>query len=358
MEQYQPRKITIIGSGNIGSALLETLHHQYPQDKIVVYNRDSPRGTAAAISEDQREGIARQLRRGNPGRKAASFDFLREDMKAAMKGADIVVITAGKPRKSPTQPRSDLAKDNIQVIDEVAQVAAQLAQESQRKPTFIIATNPIGLIDQRFQETSGIPHEQIMGLSGELDVERLRQSIRMHLNVDYDDIKGARVIGDHGPGMVPILSQIEVRKDEQWKKLLDLPEVHAQDGKILKEFKAAAVSGGGKFSKWTEQSDFRGPAAALAYMIEQVYDARFGDISKSLPITASTYHAESGLYTGQTITFDREGKHHVAHMPPLSAEEQADFAKSLALQADDRAKFETLTRHVSHEEGHARGTAG
>lgn len=343
--QASPKKIAIMGSGAIGMELLSVLHNQYPDTEIVVWNRESETGVASAITGDQREAIRHRLRRGNGINADISFTT---DLDEAMRGADIVAITGGVPRTNPKQLRSDLAVSNIDFIDPIAKKAKELEEEnSNYKPNYFIGTNPVGLIDQHFQEISGIPHNRVAGLSGELDVERLEQSIRLNLGLsDYDSVRGARVLGDHGPNMVPVFSQIEVKKDGEWKKLLDLPEVHENNDAMLKEFKEATVKGGGKVVAWTTtdskkgQSDFRAPAAAIAYMIEQLVDAKWGDKEASLPITASTFHKDSGIYSGQTIKFNEDGTHNFVETPKLSANEAKDLEASIANAKQEKGVFD------------------
>lgn len=370
VQQTEPKKIAIIGAGNIGMKLMEELHRQYPDTDIVVWNREKQEDakkdtkTGAAMSGDQAKSISTKLRRGNSA-SSAKIHYTT-DLAEAMQDSDIVAVTGGIPRKSSTQPREDLAKDNIPFITPIAEAAKQLSAENPDwKPAFFIGTNPVDLIAHHFQNVSGLPSDRIVGLGGELDVERLRQSIRLHLGLDgYDKIRGEFVVGDHGPNMVPVLSNIEVdlKGNGHWEKLLELKDgegkrvvdkivrVPSVDGKsveerpMLKEFENATKKGGGKFADWTGQSDFRAPAAAIAYMIEQYVDAKFGNPELSLPITCSTYSPEHNVYTGKPVQFMDNGAHTDAAMPPMSEEEVKFLQESIEKAKESRVKFQAMAR--------------
>ena len=167
-----PKKIAIMGSGAIGMEVLKNLHTQYPKTEIVVWNRDSGSGRAAAVGADQAESIIIKSKSNRSGEKIASIIFTK-DMDRAMRGADIVVVTGGIPREDNKQERFDLAEKNIPFIDPIAKKAGELAKENPDHVTnWVIGTNPIGLVDNHFQEVSKIPHNKIFGFSGELDVSR------------------------------------------------------------------------------------------------------------------------------------------------------------------------------------------
>lgn len=360
------KKIAIMGSGAIGMELLSTLHVQYPNTDIVVWNRESGSGTASAMGGDTAKIIKNKMRAFKDSRTTKIV--YTTDMDEAMRGADVVFVTGGIPREDNRQERFELAEKNIPFIDPIAKKAGELARERpNHHVNYIIGTNPIGLIDKYFQEVSGIPHNKIIGLSGELDAARLEQSICLNLKVGSEQIRGVRVVGSHDKYMVPTFSQIEVQqKDGGWKKLLDIPEVMANDAALLKELKHATINGGGKFTVWTAKGDKKGttdhraPAAALAYMFEQIAYARWGNADESLPVTASTYLAEKGIYSGQTIAFNKDGAYSPVQTPPLSDFEKDALELSIKnsqnedkqfRQAADRYKRLSTQRQGQHMGG-------
>jgi len=356
--QAAPKKIAVMGSGAIGMELVAMLREQYPDTDICVWNRESGKGTAAAITWDQKESIMRRAGKFSDSKGKVTFTT---DLDTAMRDADIVEITGGIPRKSSSQSRAELGAANIEFIDPIAKKAGELhAENPDQKVNYIIGTNPIGLIDQRFQEISGVPHNQIVGLSGELDVARLEQSIRLHLNLpDYDSIRGARVVGAHDNTMVGVLSGIEVKIDGNWEKLLELPQMNEEvtvpnkDGTTTKRkladeligndngYGGATKTGGGKIADWKGTSDHEAPAAALAWITENIVHARFGDIENSKPVTCSTFVPDSNVYSGQTIKFTKDGSYELDNTtyPPLNEQEQKELNKSLEASVKGVAAF-------------------
>lgn len=363
--QAAPKKIAIMGSGAIGMELVAMLREQYPDTDICVWNRESGKGTSAAVTWDQKESIMRKSSSGKLVDSKGKVTFTT-DLDVAMRGADVVEITGGIPRKSSSQPRAELAASNIPFIDPIAKKAGELYEENpEQKVNYIVGTNPIGLIDQRFQEISGVPHNQIVGLSGELDVSRLEQSIRLHLNLpDYDSIRGARVVGAHDNTMVGVLSGIEVKIGNDWKKLLELPQMNEEvnvpnkDGttkqvKLIDELvgvSGATKTGGGKIADWKGTTDHEAPAAALAWITENIVHARFGKIENSKPVTCSTFVPDNNVYSGQTIKFTKDGSYELDNTtPPLNGNEQKELDASLVASAKGVAAFKAAIEKAAEE---------
>ena len=115
-----------------------------------------------------------------------------------IEGADVVIVTAGKPREA-GMTREDLLSVNIKIITEVANGVKQYAP----KAFCIIVTNPLDAMVYVFHKVTGFPKQQVVGMAGTLDTARWRAFIAMELGVSVVDVAGT-VLGGHGPDMVPL----------------------------------------------------------------------------------------------------------------------------------------------------------
>jgi malate dehydrogenase len=113
-------------------------------------------------------------------------------------GADVVIVTAGKPREA-GMTREDLLNVNIKIITDVANGVKQYAP----KAFCIILTNPLDAMVYAFSKLTGFPKSQVIGMAGTLDTARWRAFISMELGVSVTDVAGT-VLGGHGPDMVPL----------------------------------------------------------------------------------------------------------------------------------------------------------
>jgi malate dehydrogenase len=140
-----------------------------------------------------------------------------------IEGADVVIVTAGKPREA-GMTREDLLSVNIKIITEVANGVKQYAP----KAFCIIVTNPLDAMVYVFHKVTGFPKQQVVGMAGTLDTARWRAFIGMELGVSVVDVAGT-VLGGHGPDMVPLprlttvggVPLMEIATKEQIDKLVN-----------------------------------------------------------------------------------------------------------------------------------------
>ncbi len=334
-ENKNPKKIAVMGSGAIGEKLVGKLQQEYPDAEIVLWNRKSARGAAVADDREQAEIIKRKHK------EIHNEIVYTSDLDKALRDTDIVVVTGGVSR-TPGQPRFDLAGDNLAFIDPIARKVKELSEHGHNEQTaYFIASNPIGFIDKRFQDVSGAKVDHVLGLGGELDVSRLEQSIKKKLKLSsYDDIKNAMVIGDHGGDMIPVLSNIEVFKNGNWQKLLDLPEVKTSDFAMAKEIIQETIKAGSKIIEGKGHSAHVAPAEGLLLMVSRYTDAVNGkDVT---PLVASVLNEEKGVYSGRPVQFTKNGTYELVNMPSLSKEERVGLDKSLNNAQKDMEKFSKL----------------
>jgi malate dehydrogenase len=182
------KKIAVIGGGQIGQGVAMLAAQKELGDVIMI---DVP-GYINVV-----KGKALDLMEMAPnGNYDANITAATEYQEIA--GADVVIITAGKPREA-GMTREDLLAVNLKII---ADVAAGVKQHAP-KAFCIVLTNPLDAMVYAFYKMTGFPKSQVIGMAGTLDTARWRAFIAMELGVSVADVAGT-VLGGHGPDMVPL----------------------------------------------------------------------------------------------------------------------------------------------------------
>jgi len=185
---FMRKKIAVVGGGQIGQIVAMIASQKELGDVVVV---DIP-GYVNVV-----KGKALDLMEMAPhGNYDASIVGASEYQEIA--GADVVIITAGKPREA-GMTREDLLAVNLKIITEVAAGVKQHAP----KAFCIVLTNPLDAMVYAFYKLTGFPKHQVVGMAGTLDTARWRAFIGMELGVSVADVAGT-VLGGHGPDMVPL----------------------------------------------------------------------------------------------------------------------------------------------------------
>ncbi len=185
---YQRKKIALIGGGQIGQILAMLVSQKELGDIVVL---DIP------AYENPVKGKALDLMEMAPH---GDYDanIIGTSNYKDIEGADVVIVTAGKPREA-GMTREDLLNVNLKIITEVANGVKQYAP----KAFCIILTNPLDAMVYAFYKLTGFPKNQVVGMAGALDTARWRAFIAMELGVSVADVAGT-VLGGHGPDMVPL----------------------------------------------------------------------------------------------------------------------------------------------------------
>ena len=172
-------KISIIGTGSVGSTIAYTLASNGIASDIVMID----------VNIEKARGEALDIRQGTPFCNPCSiYAGTYEDAK----GSDIVILTAGIARK-PGQSRLDLAQNNVDVLKQVTQEIVKSAPDA----TYIIVSNPVDVLTYAFCKYSGLPEERIIGSGTILDTSRLRSRLSEYYNVNQQNVH-AYVLGEHG----------------------------------------------------------------------------------------------------------------------------------------------------------------
>lgn len=186
------RKIGVIGGGYVGSTTAQRLAEKELGDVVLV-----------DIVEGMPQGKALDLSQAGPVCGYDSCVTGANDY-APLAGAEMVIITAGMPRK-PGMDRSDLLKINGEIQQKVVSGIMEYAPEA----TLVIVSNPLDVMCFVAHQVSGLPKNKVVGMAGVLDTARYRTFIAMELGCSHKDIQ-AMVLGGHGDSMVPLTSTASV----------------------------------------------------------------------------------------------------------------------------------------------------
>src|SRR3990170_645564 len=185
-------RLGVVGVGKLGGAVAFALARETPFEDLVLV--DAVEGLAWAQAEDIRHGLT--------GRAAGT---VRAGTIEDLRGADVVVVTAGRGRRS-GMTRLDLLHANAGLVSGLAKDVARVAPRA----ALVILTNPVDVMTTIAQEISGLPREQVVGSGALLDSFRLRALLAERLGARPSEIE-AFVLGEHGDRAVPVFSRILVR---------------------------------------------------------------------------------------------------------------------------------------------------
>jgi malate dehydrogenase len=236
---------------------------------------------------------------------------------AEIEGADVIIITAGVPRK-PGMSRDDLLGINIKVMDQAGAGIKKYAPNA----FVIVVTNPLDAMVWALQKSCGLPHQKVVGMAGILDTGRFRAFLAAELKVSVEDVT-ALVLGGHGDEMVPIARYSTVAG-------IPLPDL-VKMGWLKQERLDAIVDrtrkGGGEIVNLLKTgSAFYAPASSAIQMAESYIK----DKRRVLPCAAylSGEYGVRGLYVGVPVVIGAKGVERIVEID-LNAAERQMFLKSV-----------------------------
>ena len=284
MEGMVTKKISLVGAGNIGGTLA-LLAAQKHLGEIVLLD----------VTEGPPQGKALDLCQMGACENFEAVVRGSNDM-ADLANSDVVIITAGVPRK-PGMSRDDLLKINAGIIKDVAKNVKKHCPQA----FVIVVTNPLDTMVWLFKEVSGLPSERVVGMAGVLDSSRFRLFLAQEFNVSMENVI-ATVLGGHGDTMVPLLRYSSVNG-------ISLPDLVRQ-GDItdtrLAEIVQRTRQGGGEIVELLKNgSAFYAPAASAIAMAESY----LLDLKRTLPCAAhltGEYGVEN-LYIGVPVVIGASG---------------------------------------------------
>jgi malate dehydrogenase len=294
-------KVAVIGAGNVGAS-------------AALYVAERGLGDVVLIDRPEMEGMpkgkALDMQQATPiwhkGGRLEGADNL-----AAVAGADVVIMTAGFPRK-PGMSRSDLLKANADIIKPAAEAVKQHAPNAY----VIVVTNPLDVMAWLFWKTSGFPRNRVLGMAGILDSARMRAFIAMELGVSAADVD-AMVLGGHGDSMVPL---------PRYTTVNGIAVSELLPAEKIQEIITRTANGGAEIVKLLKTgSAYYAPAMCAVEMAEAILT----DQKRLVPcsVLLDGEYGMKNLFVGVPIILGGKGVERIIQLK-LSAEESAALQKS------------------------------
>ena len=272
------QKVTVVGAGNVGTTCAQELaRRDYADIVLVDIKPNFPQGKALDINQ------AGSVLGYEP-------NVVGSNGYAETAGSDVVVITAGLPRK-PGMSRDDLVTTNEAIVGSVTKEIVKRSPKS----IIVVVSNPLDAMCHVAKTASRFPKERVVGMAGILDTARFAASIAWETGMSVKDVT-AMVLGGHGDQMVPVVSATTVGG-------VPLDQL-APKGRIAKMVERTR-KGGGEIVNLLGTSAWYAPGAAAAQMV----DAICLDQKRVLPCTAllEGEYGVNGLYMGVPVVLGAKG---------------------------------------------------
>jgi len=299
-------KISLIGAGQIGGTLAHLIGIKDLVDELVLFD------VASGIAKGKALDIAQSSSVDGFNVKLSGTDNYED-----IKNSDVIIITAGVPRK-PGMSRDDLLGINLKIIKQVAQGIKQHSPNA-----FVICiTNPLDVMVMALQKYSGLPANKVVGMAGILDSSRFKLFLSLELGVPVKDIE-AMVMGGHGDTMVPLPSFTKV----SGKPLLDLVKEEKISEEKLESINKRTKDGGAEIVKYLEKgSAFYAPAASGVQMAE----AYLKNIKQVLPcaVYLNGQYGFKDIYAGVPVVIGKNGVEKIQEID-LNEKEKKEFNNSV-----------------------------
>jgi malate dehydrogenase len=296
------KKITVVGAGNVGATLAQALAQTNLADVVLIdipETKGMPAGKALDIME---AGPIYEYDTHLSGGTEWPLVI----------GSDIVVVTAGMPRK-PGMSRDDLLAINAKIVGDVAQQIKTHAPNS----LVIVVSNPLDAMCTVMQRGTGFPRERVLGMAGVLDSARMRTFIAQELNVSVENVH-AFVLGGHGDTMVPL---------PRYSTVSGIPITELLPKEKVDAINKRTQDGGAEIVKLLEKgSAYYAPAASVCEMVEAI----LLDKKKILPcaVMLNGEYGVKGFFVGVPCKLGAGGMESVVTIK-LSGDEEAAFKKSV-----------------------------
>lgn len=296
-------RIALIGGGNIGGVLAEQMAYRELGD-VVLFD----------VVEGLPQGKALDLSEGAP-LMASDATITGANDYAGIAGADLVIITAGLPRK-PGMSRDDLLSTNLKIMTQVAQGVRDHAPDAM----VIVISNPLDAMVYTFKQVSGFPKNRVVGMAGVLDSTRFRCFVAWELGVSVQDVT-ALVLGGHGDTMVPLIRYCTVAGIPV-TRLLSKEKIEA----IVARTKGA---GGEVVGLLKTGSAFVSPALSATEMAESILRDKKRVLACACLLEGE--YGVHGLYVGVPCVLGAGGVERVLEVE---------------MDADERQAFDASVEHV------------
>ncbi len=293
-------KVTVVGGGNVGATVAQNIALKELADVVVVDIIEGvPQGKSLDLMETAPVEGSDSILTGSNG-----YD--------GTENSDIVVITAGLPRK-PGMSRDDLLWKNEEIVAGVTREVVKRSPNS----ILVVVSNPLDAMCEVARRVSRFPRERVIGMAGVLDSARMRAFIAMELNVSVENTH-AFVLGGHGDTMVPL---------PRYSTVAGIPITELIAKERIDAIVERTRNGGAEIVNLLKTSAWYAPAASTVEMVEAILK----DKRKILPCAAFLQgeYGIRGLYVGVPVKLGRNGMQQIIEIK-LSSEERAALDKSAA----------------------------
>ena len=278
-------KISLIGAGQIGGTLAHLIGLKELANEVVLFDVASGIAKGKALDIAQSSSV-----------DGFNVKFSGTDNYEDIKDSDVIIITAGVPRK-PGMSRDDLLGINLKIIKQVAEGIKKYSPNA-----FVICiTNPLDVMVMAFQKYSGLPTNKVVGMAGILDSSRFKLFLSLELNVPVKEIH-AMVMGGHGDTMVPLPRFTKI----SGKPLNELVKQGKISEERLESINQRTRDGVAEIVKYLEKgSAFYAPAASGVEMAK----AYMNNENKVLPCAAylNGEYGVNGIYAGVPVVINKKG---------------------------------------------------
>ncbi len=295
------QKIVIVGAGRVGESTAQFLASKDAAHEIVLID----------IKEGQAEGAALDIQETAP-----LFEFdtrvSGSTESAAMAGANLVIVTAGIPRK-PGMSRSDVLDTNVRILDGIVDDVLRYAPDAM----LLLVSNPVDVLTWRAWDRTGWPRERVFGQAGVLDSSRMAAFIALETGYSTQDIQ-AMVLGGHGDAMVPMV---------RYTTISGIGIDHFLSAEKIDEIIQRTRNGGAEVLALRKNSSaYDAPAAAVAEMVDAIVHDR-KRILPSVAILQGEYGHDNAAM-GVPCVLGKNGMERIIELE-LTSEEHEQFEQSL-----------------------------
>jgi malate dehydrogenase len=297
-------KVTVVGGGNVGATVAQSVAQKEMADLVVVVDivEGVPQGKTLDLMETAPIDKYDTILRGSNG-----YDETKD--------SDVVVITAGLPRK-PGMSRDDLLWKNEEIV---AGVTKEIVKRSPNC-IIIVVSNPLDAMCEVARRVSKFPRERVIGMAGVLDSARMRAFIAMELNVSVENTH-AFVLGGHGDTMVPL---------PRYSTVAGIPITELISKERIDAIVDRTRNGGAEIVNLLKTSAWYAPGAASAEMVEAILK----DKRKILPCAAylTGEYGIKDLYVGVPVKLGTNGMEQIVEIKLTDEEREALDKSASAVQ--------------------------
>ncbi|MFH0900673.1 MAG: malate dehydrogenase [Pseudomonadota bacterium] len=291
------KKIALIGAGNIGGELAAQIARKELGD-VVLFD--------IAAKEGLCKGKALDLMQDG-GVTGFDCKITGTSNWADCRGADVIIITAGVPRK-PGQSRDDLIGINLPIIRDVAKNAKECCPNA----IAIVISNPLDVMVYEFKKTTGWGRERVLGMAGILDTARFSYFVADAAGVSVKDVRTV-VMGGHGDQMVPLTSFTTIN---------GAPVAQFLSKETLDAIVKRTAGGGGEIVKLMGTSAWYAPASAAIQMMEAIFHDSKRMLPCSIELSNEYGGGYKGLFLGVPVVLGTKGMEKVIELPISPAEKE------------------------------------